>query len=652
MKNLTSKFNRALVYAILAALTVAVALRAGVLQADDATEKPGWLGPCAVATSADGHRAFVALADAKQVIAIDPEQGTVLGKADVPGEPTALAIDAKSGRLYVSCAGVTSIVAVLDSNTMQIVQSLPVGHTATGLALTPDGSRLFVCNRFNNDVSVLSLSDGKEIARVKVAREPVGVAITPDGKTAYVINLLPTGPADRDDSSSAVTTIDVASLSTGEVRLPNGSSSVRGICLSPDGKYVFVTHVLSRNALPATQLERGWMNTNALSILDAAEKKMVATVLLDDVDLGAANPWGVGCSQDGATLCIAHSGTHEASLIDLKGLFAKLASRAESLRTVTEVHAPASPALTSNVAAKWDTSVLSLPLESTNDLSFLVGLRRRVALSGNGPRGLAIAGDKALIAMYYSDNLAVVNLAQNGQNAPVAVAKTIPLGPAPQMTEVRRGEKLFHDATACFQHWQSCTTCHPDARSDALNWDLMNDGHGNPKNSKSMLFSHRTPPAMSESVRESAEMAVRAGFRGILFMACPEDDVKAVDAYLKSLQPVPSPHLVQGALSPSAQRGKALFFSKRIGCSECHPEPLFTNLKPHNVGSRASFDQTSSFDTPTLIEAWRTAPYLHDGSCPTIEDLIGKRKHGKEIGEVESLSPQEIADLVEYVLSL
>ena len=612
-------------------------------------EKPGWLGPVAVTASADGKRLFVAMADAKQVVAVDAAQSAVVAKADVPGEPTALAIDARSGRLYVACASPKSVVCVIDSNSMQIVQSIPAGHTATGLTLTPDGSRLFVCNRFNNDVSVLALPDGKEIARVKTSREPVGAAITPDGKSVFTITLLPAESADRDTSAALITAIDTANLTTADVRLPNGSSSARGICMSPDGKHAFVTHILSRNTLPTTQLERGWMNTNALSILDAQQKKLVGTILLDDVDLGAANPWGVACSADGATLCIAHSGTHEVSVLDLKGVFAKLVSRAESVRTTTTLRAPAPPQPTGGVAPKWETSVVSLPLESINDLAFLSGLRRRVPLSGNGPRGLAIANGKAYVAMYFSDTLAVVDL---GNPSSSAQGASISLGPAPRMTDARRGNMFFHDATLCFQRWQSCVTCHPDARVDALNWDLMNDGYGNPKNTKSLLLSHRTPPAMSESVRENAEQAVRAGFRSILFMQSSEADAQAVDAYLKSLEPVASPYLKDGALSPAAQRGKELFSSKRVGCAECHPAPLYTDLKQHNLGTRGPYDHGDAFDTPTLTETWRTAPYLHNGTFQTIGDLIGKGKHGKSAGAVEGLSQQEIADLVEFVLSL
>ena len=52
------------------------------------------------------------------------------------------------------------------------------------------------------------------------------------------------------------------------------------------------------------------------------------------------------------------------------------------------------------------------------------------------------------------------------------------LGPEVPMTQTRRGEFFFNDASLCLQSWQSCASCHPDARTDALNWDLLNDGIG------------------------------------------------------------------------------------------------------------------------------------------------------------------------------
>lgn len=642
MKNRSPNLTRWLL-----CVTVAWGLFPAALQSAEPA-KPSWLGPAAVAASADGQRLFVALADAHQVAVVDAARGAVTAKIDLPGEPTALVRDPKSDRLYVTCGGPAGVVAVIDPATRKVLKSLPVGHTPTSAVLSPDGSRLFVCNRFDRSVSVLALPEGKPLATVPVSREPVGAAITPDGKTVWVIHLVPDDPANGDNTAAVVMALDAESLRTSEVRLPNGSSSVRGISASPDGKLLFITHVLSRNAMPTTQLERGWMNTNAVSIVDTQAKKLVGTVLLDEVDRGAANPWGVACSADGKLLAVTLSGTHELALLDVPATLEKLKSRLESVRTTTTVAVPPPPKPTYDRAWSWDVSVVSMPLDPANDLSFLAGLRRRVALPGNGPRGLAIVGGKAYVALYFSDALAVVDLA----DPTASRVATISLGPAPQLTEARRGEMLFHDAKLCFQQWQSCATCHPDARVDGLNWDLMNDGYGNPKNTKSMLLAHRTPPAMSEGVRESAEMAVRAGFRNIDFHECSEEDARAVDVYLKSLQAVPSPHLVHGALSPAAERGKRLFFSARVGCAECHPTLLFTDLKQHDVGSRAPTDHGDLFDTPSLVEAWRTAPYLHDGRYRTIQELLREGKHGLPDGAAGKLTEQELADLVEYVLSL
>jgi hypothetical protein len=51
------------------------------------------------------------------------------------------------------------------------------------------------------------------------------------------------------------------------------------------------------------------MNTNALSIIDAAQKTLVNKVLLDDVDLGAANP-GRSMHRGRKYVCVSHPGTH------------------------------------------------------------------------------------------------------------------------------------------------------------------------------------------------------------------------------------------------------------------------------------------------------------------------------------------------------
>jgi YVTN family beta-propeller protein len=518
--------------------------------------------------------------------------------------------------------------------------------------LLPGGKRLFVCNQFNNDLSVIDLETKQETARVKAIREPVAAAATPDGGLVFVSNLLPVDPADSYNVAAEITVIDTGSLETTTIRLPNGSSSVREVCVSPDGTHAFVAHILSRYQMPTTQLERGWMNTNAMSVIDVAEKKLLNTVLLDDIDLGAAMPWAVATTADGKSIIVSHASTHELSVIDAAGLIAKLKGMP---KTIEEAKAAGRYDAQGSYSSVTEADV-------PNDLAYLVGLRRRVSLRRggpwglvkdegppiNGPRGLDVIGTKIYTAVYFSDLIAVVDL-EDQSYYPV---KLIPLGPEPQLTVQRRGELFFHDADLCFQHWQSCASCHPDARVDALNWDLLNDGLGTPKNNKSMLYVHRTPPAMSQGVRESAEAAVRAGITHIQFAVRPEEDAVAIDEYLKTLQPVPSPYLVDGKRSAAAERGKALFFSQRLGCASCHPEPLYTDQKLHDVGSKGRYDRAGEFDTPTLIECWRTAPYMHDGQYATIQRLLKEGKHGHVAGDVEGLTDQEINDLAEFVLSL
>jgi len=420
-----------------------------------------------------------------------------------------------------------------------------------------------------------------------------------------------------------------------EIALPNGSTLLRDIRVSPDGRHAVVVHQLSRFHMPTTQLERGWVNTSAASILDVDGQKLINTVLLDNIDAGAANPWGVDWSADGQFVCVTHAGTHELSVIRFPALLDKLHKLA-----------------TADPSLKLDeTSASRTPADVPNDLSFLVGLRERVRLGARerGPRAVVVAGTQAWVASYFSETLARVDLTNLS-----AGAATFPLGCAPEMTQVRRGEMLFNDASICFQGWQTCASCHShDARVDSLNWDNLNDGIGNPKSGKSLLQGHWTPPSMWLGVRATAEVAVRAGIKNSLFTVQPPDVPEAMDVYLKSLKPIPSPKLVAGEPTPAALRGQTLFLDEKVGCADCHKGPFLTDLKFHDVGTVGKFDNpTNRFDTPTLIEVWRSGPYLHDGRARSILEVLTEFNREDRHGVTTHLTPEQIADLAEYVLSL
>ncbi len=617
-----------------------IVLLSGLVVAPAAVGAADYLGPSEVAATKDGNHLLVLNADAGQIAVVELASNKVARTIPCPARPTGFVQSPDGSKLYVTSGMPAGTVAIIDTASGQVSATIPVGHTPRAPVVTPDGKRLFVCNQFNNNVSVIDLEIKKELTRVPVIREPIASAITPDGKLVLVNNQIPNDQADSYDVATAVSLIETATNQVTNLRLPNGSSSMHGIAVSPDGKYAYAVHILARYQMPTTQLERGWMNTNAMSVIDVAQKKLINTVLLDDVDLGAANPWGVACTADGSKICITTAGTQELCVINAPGLLEKLLKM-----PANEEEARKQGKQQDNTGAYASFTAADVP----NDLAFLVDLKQRIKLEGNGPRGVAVVGNKAYAAVYFSDMLAVVDLeAKSGRRV-----STIPLGPLPQLTLQRRGEMNFHDAALCFQQWQSCSSCHPEARIDGLNWDLMNDGMGNPKNNKSMLLVFKTPPCMSLGVRPTPESAVRAGITHIQFAVRPEEDALAIDEYLKSLTPVPSPHLVNGQLSEAAQRGKALFFSDRIGCHQCHPAPLYTDLKMHDVGSKGEYDRhQSSFDTPTLVECWRTAPYMHDGHYVTVKELIREGKHGNRVGEVEKLTEQELDDLVEFVLSL
>jgi YVTN family beta-propeller protein len=612
--------------------------------------QPGSLSPVALALTPDGARLFIACASANEVAVFDVAQGAVTEHIAVPPTPSGLALSSDGARLYVTCAAPQSTVRVLDTASGKALATLPAGHTAMAPVLSPDGKTLFVCNRFNDDLSLINLDTGQEQCRIPVQREPVAADLTRDGRYLLVANHLHTGRADAVRVAAVVSVIDTAARKViKELSLPDGSGLLHDLRVSPDGKYAVVSHLLSRFRLPATQLDRGWMNSNAATIIDLARMEILNTVLLDNIDRGAADPWGVAWSADSATLLITQAGTHEISVIDFAALLARLA----------KVPATLDPSKPSD-----SISATRVQADVPSDLAFLVGLRHRVRLPRNdlGPRAVVVLRHHAYTANYFSDSLSLVDLGN-----PETPPQSIPLiglpfthhasritSPLDRMPLARKGEFYFHDAGICFQGWQSCSSCHPgQARADGLNWDLLNDGIGNPKNTKSLLLAHKTPPAMSMGVRETAESAVRAGIQHILFTVQPEEVAVAIDTYLKSLRPMPSPLLVHGRLSESARRGEKLFKDRQVGCAACHPPGLFTDLRTYDVGTRGPFDRpTDRFDTPTLIEGWRTAPYLHDGSAATMRDVLTTSNPHDKHGETSHLTPQQIDDLAAYLLSL
>lgn len=590
-------------------------------------------------------RCLVLESVAQRAVQYDIETFQELRSSDLPDTPRALVVDPTGERCYVALGDEDGRVLEIGLPDMEVVRSLDVGHTPTDLAIADDGQRVFVANRFDGTIDVVDCEQWKVVASWDAGREPVALALVDLGRALLVGCQQPEEPADQFYTGVSTYLIDIESGERTPIHLPNGSHGLRDVAASPDGRYAYVTHLSGNYELVPSQIYDGWINSNSLTVISIEERCFLNTIRLDQPGLGAGNPWEIAISPDGRRMVIAHAGTSEISIINLPKLHEHLID-----------------GIVSHIAN-------GVPGADGERIE----LRRRVTIPLKGVRHLVATNDAVLLTAYFSGAVAQIELTDDMFNADGVTVGPIegpgymyetpkwtrdvdpsvqPLSDPSTLDLVMRGEMIFHDAKRCLEGWQSCASCHPDGRADGFNWDLMNDGVGNPKNTKSLIGSHATPPAMATGVRDSAETAVRAGFHHILFKNIDEDDAEAVDAYLESLSPVTSPHLENAELSDSARRGKRLFQGPKTGCSTCHPAPHFTDLRSHDVGTKTPRDIRSKFDTPTLLEAWRTGPYLHDGRYTTIRQLLIDGRHGDTGGRLQRLTEQQMGDLIEYVLSL
>lgn len=126
-------------------------------------------------------------------------------------------------------------------------------------------------------------------------------------------------------------------------------------------------------------------------------------------------------------------------------------------------------------------------------------------------------------------------------------------------------------------------------------------------------------------------------------------------------------------ISESAIRGRELFFGNKAGCTACHVGANFTDEKFHNIGVGMEAKEPDlgryvitgdekdkgAFKTPTIRNVALCAPYMHDGSQKTLEEVVewydkGGHPHPHLSDKIKklNLTKQEKADLVAYMKAL
>ena len=281
--------------------------------------------------------------------------------------------------------------------------------------------------------------------------------------------------------------------------------------------------------------------------------------------------------------------------------------------------------------------------------------------------------------------------------------------PTPQRVEL--GKKLFFDPRLSGDGNMSCATCH----SPLLGWS---DGLPTAKGVKSMVLDRASPTVINtgynslqmwdgrkasleaqamgpmeanvemnmDTQKLFAWLNTNAGYRALFNQAYPGKPIdadslsKAIASFERTVVSNSSPfdQWVAGkadALTPDQVKGFAVFIDPMKGsCSSCHSGPNFTDNSFHNLGL-ASFGKENpdlgrytqkpvasmkgAFKTPTVREAANTAPYFHDGSAKTLEDLVELYVKGGVVTSNLSrnmkplaLSKEEVGQLVSFMNAL
>jgi YVTN family beta-propeller protein len=278
---------------------------------------------------------------------------------------------------------------------------------------------------------------------------------------------------------------------------------------------------------------------------------------------------------------------------------------------------------------------------------------------GRNPRALALSpdGGTLYVANRLDDTISVVDTARG------AVTGTIALGGPAGLTAERRGERLFYSSQFSWGHQFGCANCHIDSTFDGLSWDLEPDGFGVDIVDNRALedigetapykWNGGNPDIQTECGPRTERFFFRSqGIRG--------DDLEDLVRYIKSIPLRPNRYrLPNGELTPAQERGKAIFerTAKKDGtpipdllqCFVCHSGKYYTNQQMADVGTGKPTDRSPEVDVPQLTNTVYSAPYLHDGSARTLEEIWTVFNPNDKHGVTNDLAKDELNDLIEYL---
>src|SRR5687768_250953 len=231
----------------------------------------------------------------------------------------------------------------------------------------------------------------------------------------------------------------------------------------------------------------------------------------------------------------------------------------------------------------------------------------------------------------------------------------VPEGNPLSVEKVELGRRLFRDRRLSRDRSIACSSCHDperafsDGRPVAIGIArqvgrrsapaLINRGYG-----RAFFWDGRAATLeeqVLQPIQDPNEMDMTLAEASARVGLPVEDISRSLASFVRSLLSGNSPfdRFINGdrdALSPEQQAGLSIFRGKG-NCTACHVGPTFSDERFHNTGvasrdgrlldegrfavTRKTEDR-GAFKTPTLREIARTAPYMHDGSVATLEDVV------------------------------
>jgi YVTN family beta-propeller protein len=383
-----------------------------------------------------------------------------------------------------------------------------------------------------------------------------------------------------------------------------------------------------KNLIPLAHVEHGWAFGDSLTLF-GEDVGGTVQIPLDELDRYYALPWGVAITPDKSKIFLTTAGSQSVTVIDILRL----------LKTVRTRRQP----FVNDLSASADYVLARIPV-------------------GHNPRGVLLSSDgkRLYVANRLDDNLAVID------TATLHVVSTIDLGGPKNVDALRRGERLFYTADFAFQGQFGCSNCHIDATIDGLGWDLEPDGFGKDiVDNRSLENLAGTEPFKWNG--GNPDMPTECGPRTEKFFfrsqSFNQQQLTDLVTFVYSLPYRPNrSRLANGELSPAQERGKAIFERTKYKngkpipeanhCATCHSGPKYTNQHQLDVGTGKPTDRSPVVDVPQLSNVAYSAPYLHDGSARSLEEIWTVFNPKDTHGVSNDLTKDELNDLIEYLKTL